>query len=293
MAGRSHYKIALIQMASVPGNRDANLAYFENRIAMLDPDVDIAVMPECADIGYVPERSDWLQAAAPVPGPTTKRLSDIAVRYDIGLVCGILEADAAVDGVYFSTAVLVDKRGTLIGSYRKSHLYPAEHQWLRPGDELPVFDMDGLRIGIAICFEAAIPQVFTEYAAQGAHLVLNPSAVPVGFDDLQDIRTAARSADNQIFTAAINRAGQEGGVAYCGGSQLCNPKGHVVAKAGDGEEETVIAEIDLNAILPERMKEPSFRALRPSLYRLLRTGWRTTETVSAQDMGQSEDGRAQ
>ena len=268
-------------MTSVPGDRQANLDHIEARIAALAPDIDLAVMPECADVGYVPERGDWLQAAAPVPGPTTDRLAAIAARYGIGLVCGVLEADAAVDGVYFSTAVLIDKYGRLVASYRKSHLYPAEHQWLRPGDELPVFDLDGLRIGIAICFEAAIPQMFTEYAAQGAQLVLNPSAVPVGFDDLQDIRTAARSADNQIFTAAINRAGQEGSVTYCGGSQICSPNGHVLTKAGDGPEETVIAEIDLSAILPERMKEPSFRALRPSLYRLLRNGWRTTEPMPA------------
>lgn len=263
------YRIALIQMASVPCDRKANLDHIETRIAGLEPGVDIAVMPECADVGYVPDSPDWLPSAAPVPGASTERLGRIAAAHGVALVCGVLEADAGLEGVYYSTTVLIDKGGALIGAYRKSHLYPAEHQWLRPGDDLPVFRLHGLGVGVAICFEAAIPQIFTELAAQGAELVLNPSAVPVGFDDLQDLRTPARALDNQVFTAAVNRAGKEGPVAYCGGSQVCNPKGQVIARAGAGPGETVIAEIDLAQIRPERMKEPAFRALRPNLYRAL------------------------
>jgi predicted amidohydrolase len=97
-------------------------------------------------------------------------------------------------------------------------------------------------------------------------LVVNPSAVPVGFGHLQDLRTPARAQDNQIFTAAINRAGREGEVDYCGGSQICNPRGETMCKAGLGAEETVIAQIDIGKILPERLQEPTFRALRPELY---------------------------
>jgi predicted amidohydrolase len=255
-------------MASVPLDRAANLARIDARLAAISGQTDLAVMPECADVGYTPEAEGWLEAAQPVPGPGTEALCEMAERHGIALVCGVLEADALAAGLYYSTAVVIDKSGELIGRYRKSHLYPKEHLWLRAGSELPLFELDGVRVGIAICFEAAISPIFTELAVRGAQLVVNPSAVPVGFDHLQDLRTPARAQDNQIFTAAANRAGAEGEISYCGGSQICGPRGQLLAKAGDGPEETIIAEIDTAEILPERLREPVFRALRPELYRV-------------------------
>src|SRR5918995_925849 len=91
------------------------------------------------------------------------------------------------------------------------------------------FELAGLRIGIAICFEHAFPQIFTTLARRGAALVVNPSAVPVGFGYLQDLRTRARAQDNQIFVAAVNHVGKEGTVTYCGRSQVADPRGELVA----------------------------------------------------------------
>lgn len=260
-------KLALVQMTSVPLDRAANLARIDERLASLEGKAELAVMPECADVGYVPDMDGWLDCAEAVPGPGTDALCEMARKHSIAIVCGVLEADRQIAGVYYSTAVIIDQSGQMVGRYRKSHLYPNEHQWLRAGSELSVFEVAKIRLGIAICFEAAFSQIFAELAAQGAELVLNPSAVPVGYDHLQDLRTPARAQDNQIFTAAINRGGREGSVDYCGGSQICGPKGQVLGKAGNGPDETVIAEINTADIRPERLREPVFRALRPELYR--------------------------
>ena len=48
-------------------------------------------------------------------------------------------------------------------------------------DALPIFELDGLRVGLAICFEAAFAPIFSTLALQGAQLIFNPSAVPVGY----------------------------------------------------------------------------------------------------------------
>lgn len=267
MTSSTKLRLAVVQMSSVPLDRAANLAQIDKRLSAIAGQAEIAVLPECADVGYVPDRTGWLQVAEPVPGPGTDALCAMASKHAIALVCGVLEADPALEGIYYSTAVVIDSEGQMVGRYRKSHLYPREHLWLRAGAELPVFEIAGVRLGIAICFEAAFPQIFAELAARGAQLILNPSAVPIGFDHLQDLRTPARAQDNQIFTVAINRAGPEDGVDYCGGSQICGPRGQVLGKAGAGPDETVIAEIDTGEILPERLREPVFRALRPELYR--------------------------
>jgi predicted amidohydrolase len=267
---RTKLNLALIQMNSRPLERAANLEHMDKRLAAIAGKADLAVMPECADVGYAPYEPGWLASAEPTTGASVAALRDMARRHGLALACGILEADHQVSGIYYSSVAVIDAHGALTGIYRKSHLYPAEHQWLRAGTDLPVFDVAGVRLGIAICFEAAIPQLFCELAMQGAQLVVNPSAVPVGFGYLQDLRTPARAQDNQMFTAAINRAGREAEVDYCGGSQICNPKGEVLCKAGPGAEETPFAQLDLGQILPERLQEPALRALRPELYRSLR-----------------------
>jgi predicted amidohydrolase len=138
----------------------------------------------------------------------------------------------------------------------------------RPGSELPVFELAGLRIGIAICFEHAFPQIFTTLARRGAALVVNPSAVPMGFGHLQDLRTRARAQDNQIFVAAVNHVGKEGTVTYCGRSQVADPRGELVALAPDAAEAAIVAELDLAMIRQQRNQEPTFRALRPELYEM-------------------------
>ena len=125
--------IALVQMASTPLDRQANLTHIDKRLAPLAGKADIAVMPECADVGYLPDSDGWLRAAVPVPGPSTEELGAIAKRHGIAIICGVLEADQALSGLFYSTAVVIEKNGNLIGAYRKSHLFPTEHRWLRPG----------------------------------------------------------------------------------------------------------------------------------------------------------------
>ena len=120
---------------------------------------------------------------------------------------------------------------------------------------------------IAICFEAAFPTIFSTLALGRAQIVFNPSAVPVGFAYLQDMRTRARAQDNQFFVVAINHVGREGGVTYCGRSQIADPKGNVLSMAPEDRPAAITGELDLGAIASERRQEPVLEGFRPELYR--------------------------
>jgi predicted amidohydrolase len=222
------------------------------------------------EVGYdlASQGAALFELAEPVPGPTSTRLALLARRLGFAIVAGVTERDPDVADLLYDTAILLDREGGLVGRYRKSHLHPTEHAFFRPGSALPTFDLAGLRIGVAICFEHAFPQIFTTLARRGAALVVNPSAVPVGFAHLQDLRTRARAQDNQIFVAAVNHVGQEGTATYCGRSQVADPRGELVALAPDAAEAAIVAEIDLGLIRRQRQQEPVFRALRPELYEL-------------------------
>jgi predicted amidohydrolase len=261
--------VALIQMDCVLKDKEANLERANEYIDQLDDGVHAACFPELFTTGYNLDLigDDFFRLAESIPGPTTESMAQQARKHNLAIVGTIVERDQEREGVLFDTTFFLDADGQLLGKYRKSHLYPTEHRYFRSGNHLPVFDLGGIRAGAAVCFDHAFPQIFSILAFKGAEIVFIPSAVPVGYEYLLDLRTRARAQDNQIFTVAVNRVGQEGEVTYCGRSHVVNPRGEVIARATSTKGEALVAEIDLGLILKERMQEPTLRSMRPELYR--------------------------
>jgi predicted amidohydrolase len=272
----SSVRVAAIQMTCRLGDPTANLDQAEALLSDVAGQADVACLPELFHIGYhldvLGERVFDLAELVPAgphdaAGPTVTHLCELAAQLDIAIIAGLAECDPLVTGLLYDSAVLIDSAGHVCGRYRKSHLYPTEHRFFRPGDALPVFELDGLRVGLAICFEAAFPPIFSTLALQGAQVVFNPSAVPVGYGYLQDLRTCARAQDNQLFVVAVNHVGTEGDVTYCGRSQVADPRGDVLAMAPGDQPAAVVAELDLELIRDQRLQEPIPRGFRPELYR--------------------------
>ena len=213
-------------------DKPANLERAEHLLSELAGRVRIACLPEMFEVGYdlAGLGPALFELAEPVPGPISQHLAQLARKLDLAIVAGVTERDPDVEGLLYDTTVLVDRNGELVGRYRKSHLYPTEHGFFRPGDELPVFELEGLRVGIAICFEHAFPQIFTTLARRGAALVVNPSAVPVGFGHLQDrAHPGARPGQSDL-----RRRGQPRG--HGGGGHLLRPQpGGRSARRGGGD----------------------------------------------------------
>lgn len=276
-------RVAALQMNCRLGDVAANLAQAETLLAEVAGRADIACLPELFTTGYhldalgkslfdlaeIIPPSTLGPAAEAEAGPTVTHLCQLAAKLDLALLAGLPERDPLVTGLLFDTVVLINRRGRICGRYRKSHLYPAEHRFFQPGQALPVFELDGVRLGLAICFEAAFPPIFSTLALHGAQIVFNPSAVPVGFGYLQDLRTRARAQDNQIFVVAVNHVGPEGNVTYCGQSQVADPRGDVIAVAPSDQPAALVAELHFDLITDQRIQEPILRGFRPEFYRFL------------------------
>ena len=261
--------IAAVQMNCALGDTATNLKQATELLEEVAGQVSLACLPEFFNVGYnLKVLNDQLYDLAEIVpnGRTTQWLMETARRLKMAIAAGLVEAVPGVTGLLYDTVVLVNQQGELAGRYRKSHLYPAEHHYFRPGDGLPVYDLNGLRVGVATCFEAAFPPIFSTLALQGAYLILNPSAVPIGFDYLQDLRTRARAQDNQLYVVAVNHVGDEGGITYCGRSQVANPRGEVIALAADDKPESLVAKLEIPLIRNQRLQEPIFRGFRPNLY---------------------------
>jgi predicted amidohydrolase len=270
-------RVAAVQMMCRLGDKAANLAQAEALLAEASAqEAEIACLPELCDVGYdaaALEEGSITELAEPVPahageptGPTVKRLRELAADLNVAIIAGLIERGGTAVDLVYDTVVLISRHGAIRGRYRKSHLYPRENSVFQTGARLPVFELDGLHVGVAICFEAAFPPIFSTLALAGAQVVFNPSAVPVGFGYLQDLRTRARAQDNQFFVVAVNHAGVEGSVTYCGRSQIAGPRGDVLALAPEMRPAAVMAELDLQQIPQQRVQEPVFPGFRPELY---------------------------
>jgi hypothetical protein len=152
------------------------------------------------DIACLPEEFAGFNAE-PIPGPTTDAIAKLARQYNMYVICPIREQ--AGDKQY-NTAVLIDRRGEIIGSYRKVFVYWGEG--LTPSqDGVKIFDTDFGKISILTCFDINFAELWYEADALNAEIVFWPSAygggmplnayamlyhyyiVPVGWGNIIDI----------------------------------------------------------------------------------------------------------
>lgn len=152
-------------------------------------DADIICLPEAMTL--VGTKHNYLSAAEPIPGPSTRFLGDAAKKHNMYIVAGILEKE---NDVVYNTAVLINRQGELAGKYRKVSLPREEIDGgITPGEEIPVFNTDFGRIGIMICWDVQFPEVARTLALKGAEVIL----VPIWGGNLT--LTKARAIENQVY----------------------------------------------------------------------------------------------
>jgi len=249
-------KIAVLQMKATPGDPGDNLQH------IADAATDAAargaqclVVPELAVPGYG-AGADFARLAEPADGPQVRRLQAIAAASGLTVVAGYAEA---AGGAVYNAAVAVNGDGPLC-RYRKMHLYgDYERDHFRAGVGLaPLFDLGGLKAGLLICYDVEFPETVRHLAAQGADLVLVPTALPSGpLETFIATRIVpARAFENQVFVAYADHAGSDGHFDYAGLSCVIAPDGTDLARA-DGETETLlIADVDPAAYDEARRANP-------------------------------------
>jgi predicted amidohydrolase len=232
----------------------------------------LVCFPEMNLTGYV-VAPEVRRVAEPVPGPLSRRLSALADAEGMVILAGLAERGA--DGRLF-VSHLVAVPGREIGVYRKVHMAPPERDLFAQGDAAPLFEIDGLRFGVQLCYDAHFPELSTLMARDGAELILVPHASPRGSAD-EKCRSwmrhlPARAFDNSVFVVAVNQIGvSPKGLAYPGVALAFDPSGHLLARELRNREGLLV--VDLPAAALERVRNHKMRFFfpnrRPGLYRRL------------------------
>ena len=216
----------------------------------------------------------WYGTAEPEDGPTVSRMREVAREHGIVLIVPWYEEEQP--GVYYNTACVIERDGTIVGKYRKTHIPHVgpcfwEKFYFKPGNlGYPVFDTSVGRIGLIICYDRHFPEVARELGIKGAELVFNPSATVESLSRyLWGLEQPAHAVANGFWMAASNRVGVEAPLnpaKFYGSSYFCSPRGKLIAQASDSEDEVLVADLDLDEIREVRNTWQFFRDRRPETY---------------------------
>ncbi|WP_322899858.1 nitrilase-related carbon-nitrogen hydrolase, partial [Actinacidiphila rubida] len=154
--------------------------------------------------------------------------------------------------------------------YRKAHLFgDYERTAFTPGDRpLAQATVDGVRVGLLICYDVEFPEAVRAHALAGTELLLVPTALMRPYEFVPQVLVPARAYENGMHVAYANRCGPEGEFDFAGLSCLAGPDGTVRARAGAGPE-LLVASVDPEAVRAARAETPYLADRRPELYRSL------------------------
>jgi predicted amidohydrolase len=213
-------------------------------------------------------------------GPVLAPILDAAKKHSIALILPF--GERANTGNY-NSALVVNSAGKILGTYRKTHI-PAyfpnpkagatgsyEKFYFTPGGSLPVFDVDGVRVGVQICNDRLYPEGSRALALSGAEIIFMPIAYsvyanPEHRNSIWDLAIRSRAFENGVYVVAANKVGVEGVRTHLGRSMIVDPTGMKMAEASNEKEELLVQELDLDAVSASRKKFPWWRDRRPDLY---------------------------
>lgn len=186
MDNHMNVKVAMIQMKVVGGNLEENLIRAERMIEEAAAQgSDIALLPECMDLGWT-HPSSLTKATAIPGGEVFFRLSALAKKNNIFICSGLTERD---DDKVYNAAVLIDNGGNLLLKHRKINELDIGKPYYSTGDRINVVDTKFGRIGLLICADASVEDhsIIKALGRMEPSIILSPSAwaVPPDYDNVK------------------------------------------------------------------------------------------------------------
>ena len=232
------------------------------------------------------ESVDNFDLAEPIPGPSTKLFGELARQFGVVIVTSLFEKRAP--GLYHNTAVVLEKDGSIAGTYRKKHIPddPAYYEkfYFTPGDlGFHPIDTSVGRLGVMVCWDQWYPEAARLMALQGAEILIYPTAIGYESSDTPEEQQRQRMAwqtvqrghavANGLPVVAVNRVGYEpdpsaqtNGIQFWGTSFVAGPQGEILYEASAEEEESIIVELDLSHSEQVRRWWPFLRDRRIDAY---------------------------
>lgn len=237
------FKVGFFQFKPRFGEISENLEQVKS--GLKNAKADLIVLPELPFTGYYfKDRQEVHQLAHEVhDSMIIKSLIELCNQNDFYLVTGFAEKEK---NKLYNSSLLIGPEG-LIHTYRKIHLFNLEKMWFDPGNtKLTVYEIDGVNIGMMVCWDWIYPEVTRKLAVLGADIICHPSNLVLPYCQYTMV---SRSMENNVFTITANRIGEDkrphGNLKFTGKSQVTGPKGKIIYKAKSNQKDLSIIEIDV------------------------------------------------
>ncbi|HET8962501.1 MAG TPA: nitrilase family protein [Chitinophagales bacterium] len=270
-------KIAVAQFQPKDGDKDYNLSVIDKLTAKAkEGGAEVVSFHEMSITAYTffkdLTRDEVKSHAEKVPdGKSTKQLIEIAAKYDVTVLAGLVEIDD--EDKLYNTYICVDKNG-LKAKYRKIH--PFISKYLSPGTEYVVFDIKDWKCGILICYDNNVVENVRATSLLGAEIIFaphvtmcTPSSMPgrgfvddalwqkreldpvplrMEFDGPKGMQwlmrwLPARAYDNGVYYVFTNPIGYDGDQLKNGNSLILDPYGDVMVEIKSFNDEIAIATV--------------------------------------------------
>ena len=253
---------AAIQFTVNQGDLDANLDYVRAAVARVaEQRARLVLLPEMWSTGFAYKN---LNELAERTASVTAELSQLSARHKLVLIGS--QPEPAGDGRVFNTVHVIDN-GQVVARYRKLHLFSllGEDKAFKGGDSWCLAETSLGKIGVIICYDLRFPELSRRLALEGARVICVPAQWPKPRQEHWRTLLRARAIENQLYVVSCNACGQIGKLDFFGMSMVIDPKGEVLADAGENPGE-ITAVLDWQAMDDWRAQIPCFNDRCPACY---------------------------
>ncbi|MSQ42191.1 MAG: NAD+ synthase, partial [Dehalococcoidia bacterium] len=254
-------RVALAQLDTTVGDLEGNVAkLLQAARRAAEAGAELVAFPELAVTGYPPEdlllRADFIERAEAALQELAARTAGLPP-----LIVGCVRLDQQL---FNAAAVLHD--GRVAGYYYKHELpnYGVfdELRYFQPGEQVPLFTIGGVPVGVTICEDIWYPGGPARAAALGGALLivnLNASPFHAGKSGERERMLATRASDQGAVIVYVNQVGGQDEVVFDGNSLVLGPDGTVLARGASLEEELLIVDVPIDAVMRARLHDPRLR----------------------------------
>ena len=235
-------KVSVVGVQTAPTDKP-NAENFADTLALMDDalgrysHLDMVVLPEYF---YEMDMSSP-DRIGPYPDEVIGAMRARAIMYNTYIIAGTV-INRREDGKLYNTALLFDRKGEIVGSYDKIHMFDVldcdgddmESNFCRKGDSLFTYDADFGRIGISICYDIRFPELARIMALEGVSFLFVPSAFYSPRIDHWEKLLQALALQNSMYVTGVNLYGAwSPDHIFCGRSLIADPWGVTISQASD------------------------------------------------------------
>ena len=206
-------RLLAVQMESIIGELNLNIDTVKNLlIANLEKydGADFAFLPEVWTVGW--HTPAFINSAETIEdSKAVKMLKEIAKKYKTNIIGGSFIRLDKDSKKYYNSCPVINREGQLVAIYDKNHLFSYygdnEGECITKGSNPVMIELDGIKIGLTICYDIRFPEIYRAYRKAGADILVNMAAWGKTKKIPWDSMTTSRAVENQSYMVALTQTG--------------------------------------------------------------------------------------